>query len=76
MYDLDEQHAVEEVCQRLAARFPNVAPTNVRLAVEQAYHGLAGAPVRNFVPVLVERAAREILTTATSGADVNTLISS
>ncbi len=75
MYNLDEQHAVEQVCQRLAAGFPHVASTNVRFAVEQAHHSLAGAPVRNYVPVLVEHAAREALTAATPGAAVNTLIS-
>ncbi len=75
MYNLDEEHAVEQVCQRLAARFPNLAPDNVRLAVEQAHNSMAGAPVRNYVPVLVEHAARKALTTATSEAPVNSLIS-
>ena len=58
---IDEKQAVEHVYQRLTARFPGVDPATVRLAVEEALSSLDG-PVRNYVPVLVERAARERLT--------------
>jgi hypothetical protein len=60
---IDEKEAVEHVYQRLTARFPGVDPATVRLAVEEALSSLDG-PVRNYVPVLVERAARERLTPA------------
>jgi len=44
-----------------ATRAARVDPATVRLAVEEALSSLDG-PVRNYVPVLVERAARERLT--------------
>ena len=50
-----------EVQQRLEARFPDLDPTVVEAAVQVAAAGITG-PVRDYVPLLVERAARERLT--------------
>ncbi len=55
-----------EVQERLAARFPDLDPTVVEAAVQLAAAGITG-PVRDYVPLLVERAARERLTAVVAG---------
>ena len=56
-----------EVQERLEARFPQFDPTVVAAAIQVAAAGISG-PVRDFVPLLVERAARERLSQAVGGA--------
>ena len=56
--NIDEKRAVEQVCEWLAARFPDMALATVRFEVEQAHSRFDGCPVRHYVPVLVERSAR------------------
>jgi len=63
MQNIDETQAVAQISERLAKRFPDVPLTTVRLTVDREHHKLDGRPVRNYVPVLVERAAREALAT-------------
>lgn len=60
MSDIDEFKAVEQVCQRLVARFPTVPITTVRTTVQEMHAKLDG-PVRNFVPILVESGATDRL---------------
>ncbi|KRF39463.1 three-helix bundle dimerization domain-containing protein [Terrabacter sp. Soil810] len=55
-----EMRALAEVQERLQARFPELDPGVVEASVRLAHAELNG-PVRAFVPVLVERAARERL---------------
>ena len=55
-----------EVQQRLEARFPDLDPTLVEAAIQVAAAGITG-PVRDYVPLLVERAARERLNRAVAG---------
>ncbi|QTE28152.1 three-helix bundle dimerization domain-containing protein [Pengzhenrongella sicca] len=64
MVTIDEQQALAQVCDRLAERYPAVPPVDIRRAVDTAHRRLDGRPVRNYVPVLVERAARETLRAA------------
>jgi len=59
--EVKEQAALRLVGEALSARYADVDPTQVVEAVEQARSALAGAPIRDFVPVLVERRARELL---------------
>jgi hypothetical protein len=57
---LDEQ--VDRVAQRLVAELAgSVAPDEVRAVVRGAAAQLDGAKVTQFVPVLVDRAARQQL---------------
>jgi len=60
MPKLDERQAVEQVTVRLSARFPNLPTTLVRTTVRDEHAKLDGR-VRDYVPVLVERAARQRL---------------
>ena len=55
-----------EVQGRLEERFPDLDPTVVAAAIQTAAAGITG-PVRDFVPVLVERAARERLKRVQAG---------
>ena len=56
-----EQHALAGVRDRLCQRFPELAPTVVEAAVRVAHAELIESRIRDFVPVLVEHAARERL---------------
>ncbi len=53
-----ESRAIEDVVARLSERFPGVALEVIEAAVRVAHEGLEG-PVRDYVPVLVEHAARD-----------------
>ncbi|MFL6081434.1 MAG: three-helix bundle dimerization domain-containing protein [Ornithinibacter sp.] len=55
-----------EVQRRLEARFPELDPAVVAAAIRVAAAGITG-PVRDYVPLLVERAARERLDQAVAG---------
>ena len=65
MSHLDEHRAVDEVYRRLVARFPQVSPGQVRVTVDGVHARLTG-PVRDYVPLLVERESRQILTALSS----------
>jgi hypothetical protein len=65
--DIDELKAVEQVCERLVARFPTVPITTVRATVQE-FHATLDGPVRNFVPILVEHGARDRLSAIAAGA--------
>ena len=55
-----ESRAMEEVVARLSERFPDVAHEVIEAAVRVEHESLDG-PVRDYVPVLVEHAARDRL---------------
>lgn len=65
MEPAQEARAIGEVQERLEARFPELDKTVVEAAVRLALSEITG-PVRDFVPLLVERAARERLHRATA----------
>jgi hypothetical protein len=54
----DEDRAMDEVYERLTDRFPNKAPEQIREAIAEARDHFDRAPVRDFVPIMVEREAR------------------
>ena len=55
-----ERQALVEVEARLSRRFPDLDAAVVEAAVRLSYAELTG-PIRDFVPLLVERAARDRL---------------
>jgi len=61
-----EARALEEVVERLVGRFPEVAEDRVRETVRTAHQEFANRPIRDFVPVFVERAARTELSRSTT----------
>jgi hypothetical protein len=67
-----ERKALAEVQVRLQKRFPDLHPDVVAAAVSSAHSELDG-PLRDFVPVLVERAARDRLALAETAAPATVL---
>jgi hypothetical protein len=57
----DETRVLHQVSARLHTRFPQVEPDQLRRTVESAYHRLDGARIRDFVEILVEREAADVL---------------
>lgn len=60
MSGVDEALALEHVREVLASRFPTLDPTTVKSVVVEVHASLNG-PVRDYVPLLVERASRDRL---------------
>ena len=59
--DKSEARELTRIIQGLERAFPNVKSRAVRHAVQQAHQAFAGSPIRDFVSLLVERAARDAL---------------
>jgi hypothetical protein len=57
----EERDRVAEVVERLMARYPAVPHERIVDAVAQAHRELDTARVRDFVPVLVEKRARDLI---------------
>jgi hypothetical protein len=55
----DEDRQVAAVAERLASRHPEVPAETVDEIVREAREKFIDSPVRDFVPLLVERSARE-----------------
>ena len=56
-----EAREIREVIERLIERFPQEQPDHIRAVVAAARVQFQGNPIRNFVPVFVVRAARQVL---------------
>jgi len=57
----DEDIAVEHAAERLAERYPTVPRERIDELVEKHHENFAGAPVRDFVPVLIEHDVKQEL---------------
>lgn len=62
----NEDVEVEHVVERLTGKFPSIPPEVVEETVTELHEELDEAPVRDFVPVIVEHDAREKLREAES----------
>ncbi|MBG6213417.1 hypothetical protein RCH23_001018 [Cryobacterium sp. CAN_C3] len=51
----DEYRAVAKVVDRLVERFPELPRPRIEKAVYEQHHVFDGRPVRDYVPMLVER---------------------
>ena len=60
-----EQQAIEQVIDRLSRRFAGTPKDEIADRVHAEFDSFAGSRVRDFIPILVERAARDSL----AGAD-------
>ena len=54
----DEERAINEVIDRLAKQFPRVPAETVEQAVSQTRPEFDKVPIREFVPLFVERGAK------------------
>ncbi|AZI65754.1 hypothetical protein ATN38_01750 [Rhodococcus sp. FH8] len=57
----EEDRLIGQTLTRLTAKFPSVSAEAVAGAVESAHAHFAGHRIRDFVPLLVERMAKEKL---------------
>jgi hypothetical protein len=61
MSDPDETKSIDTVIAALELRFPEFPRPEIEQVVGASYHQFDGAPVRDYIPVLVQRGAREQL---------------
>lgn len=54
----DEAQAVAAVIDRLAMKFPDTPRPQIEEVVSEEYTALNDGPIRDYVPVLIERAAK------------------
>lgn len=57
----NEAHEIAVIIERLEQQFPDVPPQHVAEIILAAHRELDGRPIRIYVPVLVERGARQRL---------------
>ena len=55
MTQTEEIHALDALADRLRGRFPDAPPESIKQAVDEVHHQFDGRPIRDFIPVLVER---------------------
>jgi hypothetical protein len=56
--ELSEQTIIDQIVARLTSRYPAVAASTVSRMVHDIHSRYDGRPVRDFVPLLVERSAK------------------
>lgn len=61
MANKDEAQALAQVTERLRARLPHIDPVRLDAYVQVAYHDLDGAPIRDFIEILVERTVLDMV---------------
>ena len=61
----DEFLQVEQVIERLMTRYPSVSPVDIEHTVRTVHKRFAECRIRDFVPLLVEKAARRELADST-----------
>ena len=62
----EEDRAISEIVDRLAKTFPQIPPEEVNRAVQQARPEFEDSPIRDFVPLFIERNAKHYLSRATT----------
>ena len=58
MIELSEQTVIEQLVERLSQRYPSVPADKVAEVVNDRYARFADRPIRDYIPLFVERAAR------------------
>ena len=59
--DMDDEEMISQVVEKLAAKNPEIPKDQVETTVREEFAGLAGRPVRDYLSVLTERAAKKRL---------------
>lgn len=59
--ELSEQAVIEQLVERLTSRYPAMSESTVATVVRDVHSRFEGRPLRDFVPLLVERTARSEL---------------
>ena len=61
MIELSEQTVIEQLVVRLTSRYPTISQSTVATVVHDVHSRFEGRPLRDFIPLLVERNARSEL---------------
>jgi hypothetical protein len=61
MIELSEQTVIEQLVERLTTNYPTVSPEKVAAVVQENHARFEGRPLREYVPLFVERSARSDL---------------
>ena len=61
MIELSEQTVIEQLVVRLTSRYPTISQSTVATVVRDVHSRFEGRPLRDFIPLLVERNARSEL---------------
>lgn len=61
MLELSEQTIIDQLIERLMRKYPGVPPDTVAAVVRDVHARFDGRPLRDYVPLLVERRARSEL---------------
>jgi hypothetical protein len=64
----EEERAIGEAVERLMKLFPDLSPDTVERAVAESRPEFDGNPIREFVPLFVERSAKHRLRTLTTAS--------
>jgi hypothetical protein len=59
-----EHTALADIERRLAGEFPHASPGDLSSAIKQAYARFDTSPIRDFIPLFVEKRARRQLASA------------
>jgi len=59
--ELSEQTVIEQLVERLSNRYPAISQATVASVVLETHARFDGRPVRDFIPLLVERNAKSQL---------------
>ena len=69
MIELSEQTVIDEVVVRLSSRYPAISKEIVESIVHDVHARFDGRPLRDYVPLLVERNAKSELERLRADAD-------
>ncbi|MFD6893242.1 three-helix bundle dimerization domain-containing protein [Rhodococcus sp. NPDC060086] len=64
--DDDEMLQIEEVIARMIIRYPAIPPADIENTVRTVHKRFVNGKIRDFVPLLVEKAARRYITESVS----------
>jgi hypothetical protein len=67
--ELSEQTVVDDIVERLTSRYPAISKATVAGVVHDVHARFDGRPLRDYVPLLVERNARSELEQLGADAD-------
>jgi hypothetical protein len=65
--DIDDEETVRQVVERLEKKFPDVPRQEIEVVARSEFDALAGRPVRDFLTILTERAAKKRLKKSSAG---------
>jgi hypothetical protein len=64
----EEDRAIAEAAERLIKAFPDLSPDTIERAVAESRPEFEDNPIRDFVPLFVERAAKQRLRTLSTAS--------